>query len=156
MNTIKRCEFTMKDVFEGVLNHLSNKDSTNLGNEARNLIMTEYFCPPMPKSQIDERKVTSDDLYISILMYILAEDVPTNLKDVHTEPFNWETNFIASWMERYIKSKKYSWLKWQNFAYEALINDFFTMKGQDVSLLDIAHLFSIYDYAVLPLEVSIQ
>lgn len=151
MDTIKRCEFTMKEVFEGVVKHLSYKNVTNLGNAAMNLIMTVYYCPPIPMSRTNIKKTASDDLYIGILMYLLATNV--HIKD-HTEPFNWETNFIASWIERFIKSKKYPWLDWKNFAYEALINDFFTMKGQDVSLLDVAHLFSVYDFAALPLEVS--
>ena len=146
----------MKEVLEDILNHLSEKVSTfthsNIRNAVEDHITAKYNCPPIPMSRINKKKNASGDLYIGILMYLLATNV--NIKDDHTEPFNWETNFIESWTERFIKSKKYPWLDWKNFAYEALINDFFTMKGQDISLLDIAHLFSVYDFAALPLEVS--
>ena len=131
----------MKEVYQDLIDHLSGKDVTfstwNLGKHARKYLTSKYNC----KFNVSSSKYL-DHYYSEILMSIFSES------------FDWATNEIGSWIVRNILKMKSVCFNPKNIDYDTMVNDFFTMKGEDISLLDIAHLYSVIDMAVLGMEVS--
>ena len=157
LENIKQCKadsLTMKDVYEDLVDHLSGQDVTfstwNLGKHAKKYLTSKYNC-----KFNDSSSGHLDIHYFSILLYIFEADLNDKLNAFeYEEPFNWATNEIGLWIVRNIMYMKYLCFNSKGIDYETMIHDFFTMEGEDISLLDISHLFSLIDVQVLGLEVS--
>ena len=62
------------------------------------------------------------------------------------EGINWATDNIGSWIAQHFYYLRLHCFYHDNIEYQTKINELFKIDGEQVSLLDIAHLFSMIDY----------
>ena len=155
MEKLKQCkgDSTISDVFEDVIGHLSDKDVPfarwNLGKVAKKYIGHKYNCPlnSTNKDEADD----NDYEYLAKLLYLFSKYELEVLDEIiHIEPFNWETNTIGTWITKSYQVMKSDCLNQNlNLTLEHKINEFFTIEGESVSLLDASQLYTALDVAAL-------
>ena len=159
LDKIKNCKgnSTTQDVLESIKDHLTTNvtfSTWNLSKHAKNYIKSRFDC--IAGNHDQNSKDPNEDHVFAMLMYIFDTDVPFPLVEAYkyTEPFNWATDSIGSWIVKSIVIMRYSCMSSNKEEYETMINDFFTVKDDVISLLDISQLFLVMDLAALDLKVD--
>ena len=146
IDEIARCKndsLKMEDVYNDVIQHLAKNvkfTEWNVATAAVKYMATEYECP-MDDSSGNTQFAATDQFYVNILLMLF------NSHQQAEKIFNWATNSIGTWIT---KNTVMDFCPNIDLSeYQTKINDFMTMAGESISLLDIAHLFSVNDVAAL-------
>ena len=151
IDEIARCKndsLKMEDVYEDVIQHLAKNvkfTEWNVATAAVKYVATEYECP-MDDSSGNTQFAATDQFYVNILLMLF------NSHQQAEKIFNWATNSIGTWIT---KNTLMDFCPNINVSeYQTKINNFMTMTGESISLLDISQLFSINDVKALTDEVT--
>ena len=145
-----------------MISHLSDKDVPfarwNLGKVAKKYIGHKYNCPlnTTKQDKANDTLKFKDYKYLAKLLYLFNKNEVKDPKEIlQVEPFNWETNSIGTWITKNYQTMKSDCFNLQqNLNLEHKINDFFTVEGEVVSLLDASQIYTALDVAALVAEVS--
>ena len=136
----------MEDVYQDVVRHLSEDvkfAEWNIATKAVKYASSSYDCSSNSSSTIGENYVQEMNPIDKLLMLFIAYEEQDPI-------FNWGTNSIGAFVT---KSTMFDFCpNIDAVEYQNKINEFLTLTGDSVSLLDAAHLFSIHDVAVLANE----
>ena len=157
MYECKDASMSMQDVYEDLFQHLSEDmifAERNLGTIAIKYASFKYECSIDDNQRIEET-TTEDANFIDIMMMLFF------YHENAMEDFNWATEEIGSWItstQSLVKASNadtydgsfYNLCPHLDFSnmYQK-INNLFTLDGDIVSILDIAHLFSVIDVEAL-------
>ena len=152
IDEIARCKndsLKMEDVYEDVIQHLAKNvkfTEWNVATAAVKYVATEYECP-MDDSSGNTQFAATDQFYVNILLMLF------NSHQQAEKIFNWATNSIGTWIT---KNTLMDFCPNINVSeYQTKINNFMTMTGESISLLDISQLFSINDVKALTDELTV-
>ena len=137
----------IKDIFEELIEYLSIEvtfSNFNIAKSARKFAKDRFKdCHHRNTTiKIPELGQPEKNFYQNLL-YVFDDE--------NSEMFQWSTESIGTWVVQNFNYMKFYCPDMKSNLTELKINDLFTEKGEKVSLLDVAHLFSIMDYeALLP------
>ena len=130
----------MEDVYENLIQHLAKNVKFiewNVATAAVKYMSTEYECPLDNSPGNTQFTTDGDQLYANILLMLF------NSYEQAEKIFDWTTTSIGTWIT---KNTLMDFCPNIEVAeYQNKINDFMTITGESISLLDIAHLFSVND-----------
>ena len=140
----------MEDVYQDVTQHLAKNvkfTEWNVATAAVKYVSTEYDCP-LDNSSGNTQFSYTDGAFVNILLMLFHSH------EQGEKIFNWATNSIGTWIT---KNTLMDFCSNINISeYQTKINDFMTITGESISLLDIAHLFSVNDVAALTDERTFE
>ena len=157
MYVCKDASMSMQDVYEDLFQHLSEDmifAERNLGTIAIKYTSFKYKCPIDDNQRIED-PASEDARFMDFMMMLFF------YHENAMEDFNWATEEIGSWITRTQLLVKASTMDNSDWSFYDLcphldfsnmykkINNLFTLEGEIVSILDIAHLFSVIDAEAL-------
>ena len=136
---------SMKDVYEDLVQHLS-KDvkfiDWNIGTTAVKYTLKKYDCG-LGEQQPIKGQSEEDGIFIDTLMHVFLS------YEYEYEELNWATKQIGTWITKNFNQIITSCPNVDVTEFQEKVNKFFTKDGDQVSILDIGHLFSIMDVEAL-------
>ena len=155
VNLIYHCKdssLSMEEVFEDIFEHLtSNKvrfSKWDIRKNAMKYAQSKYGCQVDATYPI-EATSNKDQGYIELLLLLFGTSWYADLVDDHLD---WKTNSIGTLIAKNQYEMKICAERLLNKHYGRRIDDFFTLKEDTVSLMDISQLFSVMNVAALMKE----
>ena len=136
---------SMRDVYEDLVQHLSENvkfADWNIGTAAVKYTLKKYDCA-LQHHQPIEGQSEEDGIYIDALMEVFLS------YEYEYEELKWATKQIGTWITKNFYQIITSCPNVDVTEFQEKVYKFFTKDGDEVSILDIGHMFSIMDVEAL-------